>query len=244
MGLFKRVQEDKPTPPWGVLFSFGMFALAFFFMTFVGLALAGFLAGDASNTVALLLGWTIGGSLIAALILLVRRQDLAPLGLVPASFPLLTAFGIGLGLAIALDLIAIIVAGEALRPPELATFGATPGLLAWVLAAIFLLIVQPVAEELVFRGAMLPVIWEAANGWSAIIVTASFYAIFHQLLYPAVSPGVAGLWYGLIEPLIVGLMLGILRAGTGSTWVSIVAHLGVGMFALLKTVLIVGAAAT
>ncbi len=239
MQLFSNIQKHQPAPPWGVLFGMAALGVAFFFMTVVGLALASFLAAGAADATFLLLGWTLGGILTAAFVLLMQRQSLEALQLGPSPLPLLNAFGLGLGVAISLDLVAIVVAGEVLRPPELSAFGGQPGLAAWILATVFLLVVQPIAEELVFRGVLQPVIWEAASAWVGIIVAAMFYSIFHQLLYPAVTAGAGGLWYGVAEPLIVGLMLGALRAGTNNTRVAIVAHMGVGVFALLKTILIV-----
>ncbi len=239
MQLFSNIRKHQPAPSWGVLFGAASLGVAFFFMTVVGLALASFLAAGAGDAVFLLLGWTFGGILTVAFVLLMQRQSLGELRLGPSPFPLLIAFGLGLGVAVSLDLVAIVVAGEVLRPPELSAFGGEPGIISWSLAAIFLLVVQPIVEELVFRGVFQPVIWEASSAWVGIIVTAMFYSIFHQLLYPAATTGAGGVWYGIVEPLIVGIVLGVLRAGTNNTRAAVVAHMGVGVFALLKTILIV-----
>ncbi len=45
-------------------------------------------------------------------------------------------------------------------------------------------------------------------------------------------------WYGLILPMLSGLVFGAVRAGTGSTLAAIAAHAAFGLFALLKLLVI------
>ncbi|MEO0563962.1 MAG: CPBP family intramembrane glutamic endopeptidase, partial [Chloroflexota bacterium] len=150
-------------------------------------------------------------------------------------------FGIGLGTVITLDLVAIVITGRVIEPPELSALTSGAAAWLWVLLAVHIVVLQPVAEELVFRGVLFPALAAAQNVWLSIFVSGALYGFFHQLLYTYPAQDVAfGWWYTLAEPLIAGVVFSFLRAGTGSTGAAIAAHVGVGVFGLLKTMLIVG----
>lgn len=240
--LVRRIRAQEAAPPWGLLAALVTLLVAFAFMTVVGSVIGVVLLGAAHPAVQVF-SWSVGGVLLVLFVWLMQREPdrRAALRMGVSSLPLLTAFGIGLGAAVTLDLLAIPFAGAVLRPPELASFVQPPGWVAWLFAGVFMLAVQPIAEELVFRGVLYPAMRAAQGVWVAIIVTTIFYGIFHVLVYPPPMGGAAGLWYGLVEPLLAGLVLTVIRAATRSTRAVIAAHVGVGVFALLKTSLIVGA---
>lgn len=239
--FFWRLRTPEAAPPWGIFVALFVLVMAFAFMTVVGSTIGVILLG-AANPAAPLFSWMVGGMLLLVLVAFTLRtpEQLEALCLNEARLPVLIAFGVGLGTAVTLDLIAIPFTGAVLRPPELATFGTAAGAFAWLLAAVFMLIVQPFAEELVFRGVLYPALRAAQSVWAALIVTSLFYGIFHLIVYPPPAGDAAGLWYGLTEPLLVGLVLTVIRAGSRSTRAAVAAHVGVGVFALLKTTLIVG----
>ncbi len=239
--LARQLQTPEPAPPWGLLAGLGAMVAAFLMIAIVGGVVAfGFFEAGAAG--ALVTGWAVGGALTIMFVLVTRStpEDRAALRLDAAGLPPLIAFGIGLGGAVTLDLIAIPIAGEVLRPPELIAFSQQPGLTAWVFGALFMLAVQPAAEELVFRGVLFPALRAAQGLTAALAVSSLFYGIFHQLAYPHPAPDAGGVWYGLIEPTLLGVLLGLVRAASGSTRAAIAAHVGVGAFALLKTALIFG----
>jgi membrane protease YdiL (CAAX protease family) len=239
--LFSRIASPEEAPPWSLFNSIMTFILGMLFFTLAGPTL-GLLFFPQDIAAALLSGWTLGGLGITAFILSSRagEQQRAALRLT-VTFPALIAFGIGFGTLVTLDLLAILFVGQVTPPPEFALLVApTPFL--WLLAGVFSIIIQPISEELLFRGVLYPTLRQAQSAWLTIIVTALFYGFFHQLIY-TYSPELAQVrgvwWYSLAEPIGVGVVLGMLRAATRSTSVAIFAHVGVGTFALLKTILIV-----
>lgn len=238
--FFKKLSAAEAPPTWGLLAALLAVVMAFVFMALAGTALA-LLFTSPQDPAALLTGWLIGGTLLIGYIWLTQRtaEARAALRLERSRLPLLIAFGVGFGAAITLDLVAILFAGRVLPPPELATLG-VPASAQWLRILLFMLIVQPVAEELLFRGMLYPSLRAAQGVWAAIITSAAFYGVFHQLLYAANIGGAAGLWYNLLEPTLVGVALGGVRAYSQSTRAAVVAHIGVSVFALLKFTLVMG----
>lgn len=236
--FIQQLRTPEPAPPWGLLNALGIVVGAFIMTALVGGVIASTFA--AQGAAALLIGWSVGGALTVMLVLITRRDDdaRAALRLAESSLPLLIAFGVGLGVAVTLDLIAIPILGEVRRPPELLALTAGAGVITWGFALVFMLAVQPLAEELVFRGVLFPALREAQSITVAVIVSAAFYGIFHQLVYTAPRDGFGGFWYGLAEPTLVGVVLGLVRGATGSTRAAVAVHVGVGAFALIKTLLI------
>ncbi len=244
MAFLQRLQRDEPAPPWGIFTGLLAFGVAFVFIALAGVALASFVFPPQSPS-SLIAGWLVGSVLLVGYITATQRtpEARAALRLDNKSLPVLIAFGIGLSAAVVFDLIAIPIAGAILIPPEFSIYTSNPGVMGWLLAGLFVLAVQPLAEELVFRGVMYPALRAEQRVWVALFVSAAFYGIFHQLVYPHPAQGAAGLWYGLIEPLLFGLVLGGIRAASGSTRAAIAAHAGIGAFALLKALLLLGGGA-
>lgn len=238
--LFTRVRAAEDAPPWGLLAALLTVIIAYAFFSVVGLSLGSLLFAQDARA-ALSVGWLAGGLLTIAAVLFGQRGQTAGLQL-GNSYPALIAFGVGLGAAVTTDLLAIPFTGRVIETPELSRLigpVAAPALL-WGVLGLFVVVVQPVAEELVFRGMLFPALRAAQNVWAALGVSSMLYALFHQMLYTYPTPFGGMWWYTLTEPLLIGLVLGVVRAATGSTTAAIMAHVGVGVFALLKALLIVG----
>lgn len=235
--LFAKIGAPESAPPWGL-------------GTVVVTILAAFLAIVIGTTIALILlegqpytelaGWTIGGAITILFVLQSRRrpEERAALRLGAGGPPLLFIMFLCIGFALLFDLISLGITGEFLPVPELigANLRATGGW-AWVLAIACLLIAQPIAEELVFRGITQPALRAALGAWPGLVAAAALYALFHLLAYPPSYLGVSGitpLWYGLALPFLDGLIIGAVRAHTGSTRAAIAAHLAFGLFAVVK----------
>ncbi len=238
--LLKRMGTLETAPPWGmgaVILTFvGAFA-AIIVGTFFGFAVFGEEVGYG-----LLAGWTISMGLTVALVLQTRRRDHEWLKLEPPITPLPLILFVAFGFAVAVDLIGLAVTrdtGLVLTAPELSNFGVM-GVADWLFAIVFMVIAQPIAEELVFRGVALPALRGLLGAWAGLVVTALVYALFHLLAYPA-NPTYAplvGFWIGLIQPFLAGIVIGAVRASTGSTRAAIIAHAAFGLFAVLKLVLL------
>lgn len=234
--LFRQINRVEPPPPWGLLTALFLFVAAFGLM-FAGVNIGAVMVSD-NVTVALTFGWLIGCMFVIAMIGVFQRstEDRAALRLAPTPAPLITLFGVGFGVAVTLDLIGIPVQGRVLPPPELATYSAVTGGITWIMGAILMIIVQPLADEMLFRGILYPALRAIQSVWAAIILSSVFYGLFHQFIYASrdIEP-----WTALVEPLFMGLTCGIVRAATQSTRAAIVTHIGFGVFAVLKTLLIV-----
>ncbi|MEL6269804.1 MAG: CPBP family intramembrane glutamic endopeptidase [Chloroflexota bacterium] len=242
--IIHRIYETEDAPPWGIFNALLALILMFVFISFGGLSI-GTIMFPNDDVTALIAAWVIGSALTVGYVLATRRsaEEFAALRLGPSTLPVLIAFGIGLGVAVTLDLVAIPFAGSVLRPPETAFFPVEGvGLSTWIYAGLLLLVVQPMADELVFRGVLFPAMRTAQGVWATILATALFYGVFHSIVYPHPEPGAAGVWYRLFEPFFAGLALSFIRAVSGSTRATIAAHVGIGTFGFLKTLLILGGA--
>lgn len=225
------------TPPWGVATALIAILAAFGALVVGTLVAQAWLAGTPYVNLA---GWLIGALIALLFVLQTRRSpdDRAALRLGAGGPPLPFVLFVMLGVAFAFDLLSLAVTGAFVPVPELlALVGRAPGLVDWLIAFAFMLLAQPIAEELVFRGVAFPALRAALGAWAGLIVTAMVYAGFHLLAYPPDYVGATpttALWYGLALPLLNGLVISGARAYTGSTRAAIVTHAAFGLFALLK----------
>jgi len=59
------------------------------------------------------------------------------------------------------------------------------------------------------------------------------FVIYHLTIYGERLPADSQLWYGIIVPGVNALFLAALRLRTGSTLATIIAHVGIGLIAIL-----------
>lgn len=98
-------------------------------------------------------------------------------------------------------------------------------LLPWPMAILFLAIVPAVCEELLFRGFLLGGLSTAARKWTAILVSAGFFAVFHFILFRFAVAGA------------LGVVLGYLCWQSRSVWPGMIAHAlhnGLGVFNVIR----------
>jgi membrane protease YdiL (CAAX protease family) len=94
---------------------------------------------------------------------------------------------------------------------------------------IFLLVtIQPISEEIFFRGFLLEKIDTYAGDLIAIIVTAVLFGIAH-LAYGKIFPA--------IMPIIMGIILGIIVIRTRNLYSAIIAHVTFNVTAIVLTIL-------
>src|SRR5947207_12715946 len=101
---------------------------------------------------------------------------------------------IGVGLAILLDLIGRGVIGFIIPDPELLNlysyvqlYGQPVLALSWILVVLFMVVLQPLAEGLVFQGLLLPSLRNAISSWPGFILSAVAYTMFHFVAYQQAS---------------------------------------------------------
>lgn len=83
----------------------------------------------------------------------------------------------------------------------------------YIMAFIMLVIVAPIAEEILFRGYLLGKLREYAPLWVAIIVTSLIFAVVHFA------------WNVGLDVFALSIALCLLRVMTGSLWASIMLHM-------------------
>ncbi len=98
---------------------------------------------------------------------------------------------------------------------------------AWLMAA-FGISVAPVVEELFFRGFLYPVLARRLGLFLAVVLTAAGFALLH-------AGQLAHAWAPLLMLFIVGVVLTLVRARTGSVAAGVLMHAGYNamIFALL-----------
>lgn len=235
--LFARIATLEPAPPWGVGAALVTAVVAFILIVAATTIALVWLEGQPYAELA---GWTLAGLIVILYVLQTRRrpEERAALRLGAGGIPLPFVMFLCLGFALLFDLISLAITGEFLPSPELLTANLRAGgALSWLFAIGFMLLAQPIAEELVFRGVAFPALRTAFGAWGGLVACAGLYAVFHLLAYPpnytnvsAVTP----LWYGLALPFLDGLIISAVRGYSGSTRAAMAAHAAFGLFAVVK----------
>lgn len=82
----------------------------------------------------------------------------------------------------------------------------------YILAFVSLVIIAPLAEELIFRGYLFGKLKKYAAVWVAVLLSAALFAVAH------------GQWNVALDTFALGLVLASLRLITGNIWVSMALH--------------------
>ena len=229
--IMRRIGEREAAPPWGFFTAVNTAFAAFVSFILIGTLVS--LTFFPDQPFSLVLAWSIGAVLTIVYIRVSRREDHAVLRLDAPHSRLLIVLLVGLALSITIDLVGVLATSTFVPAPQLLDlFRAAPGLGGWVIALVFMLTLQPVAEQLVFSGVFFPAARATVGAWGGYLLTALVYALFHYLVYA--YPPVLGLWPSLVAPLLQGLVIFAVRANSGSTRAAIIAQVGFNIFALLK----------
>lgn len=251
MGLMTRLSREEPAPTWGLAAAVG-YVIGAFAAVVVGTTLTSSIFGDQPTT--FIIGWSVAMILVALVITVTRNrtpQDGEALRIGETRAPLPIVLLLSLGVAILFDLISLIVVDTPWPVPELLHYFNTNvspmrvldvGVMAWILAVLFMVVFQPIGEELVFRGVVFPSLRANLGVWSGFFITAVFHAVFHLVSYAPSGGGgnFALTWYSLILPFLNGLYITGVRAYTGSTRAAIAAHAGIGLFLVLRALFFAG----
>lgn len=83
----------------------------------------------------------------------------------------------------------------------------------YILAFLTLVVIAPIAEEILFRGYLLSKLKKIVPIWAAILTTSILFGFIH------------GAWNVAIDTFALSLVLCYLRESTGSLWASILLHM-------------------
>ncbi len=142
----------------------------------------------------------------------------------------------GLGAAWAIDLIGVLLRlkTDQIVPTILETLR-EPISVTWVVVAIFAIVVQPLAEGLIFGGLLYPALArDLRNNVVACLFTALIYALVNASV---LTGGTADPWYSLLQPFLMLLVVALVRAYTQSTQSAIVARAFFGVFFVVAAVI-------
>lgn len=236
---------ESQSPPWSaieaIIVLFG-FLLA---LMLIGPAIASIIMGETPSPILFLLGWTIGEAIAIPFILINRRSSQASwqamqlnhTGL-PAPFLLL----VGVALAITVDVIVGIGSGQFVIIPVLYGFQ-IQGVFGILLAGLFVVLIQPIAETLVFQGILLPKMRYVLGSWLGVFLCTVLYTLIHYgifyLAYADVYPAQTMLWYGVMLPFLSGLIFCLIRVYTNSTRAVMIARIGAGLIFLMTSLVLV-----
>ena len=236
--MIDKLTQLDPEPPWTTLSAVGV-VIAMFVTLIIGTTVSQIAFSNSPTALIAIVGWSLGAALAAILVLnLLNRTAGGPESLqierTTTSLPVVFVFC--LGMAGLFDLISWIVVGDrTLAAAELLNFDSTTAFSGWLAALLFMGLFQPVAEELVFRGVLFPVLRFSLGAWTGLVTCAAFYSAFHLAAYlPGSVNRTVFIGYGLASPFAIGLLIGGVRAYTGSTRAAIVAHAAFGVFAVFK----------
>jgi membrane protease YdiL (CAAX protease family) len=250
----KRIAAVEPQPPWGMWGAIGAM-IASFMAIIAGATVAAILAETPTQST-LLLGWSIGAAIVIGFVWVSRRAPKYwsilwngdPKTESSATQNIFWYLFIGVGLAILIDLVGRAVLGQIAPDPELLDlffyFRAYQQPIAvgsWILVILFMVVLQPLAEGLVFQGLLLPSLRATLSPRVGFVLTIVAYTMFHFIGYP--PPSTANntvlIWLGVAEPLISGLIFTAVRVYTGSTRAAILTHVAFGLFAVIKLLTLV-----
>lgn len=253
--LAARIAHAEPRAPWTIWNAISGVAILFF-AVLLCTALALVLLGDGQFTI--LLSWSMA-ALIALVALYanyrvpekraalrIDRVSEYPSSLSPLQSTLLLLL-IGVGLAITLDIITRRVTSLPRPEPELwrlytdvTLYGKPVLFISWAAALVFMVVLQPLIEAVIFQGLLLPSLRQALGSWPGYLLSGVIYGLFHMMVYAQPPTAFAEWWYFLLTPLLAGLIFGAVRLYTGSTRAAALTHVAFGLFALVKLLTLVG----
>lgn len=235
MTLMAKLGAPEPAdPPWRLP---GAASAVFTFLVcliVIGPTLASLLGENATPSRYLLLpGWAIGMALTIGFVWVNRRSSdesrrALQLHKGNTPLPLVLLYGVAIGLTI--GLLISLASGQFLPIPEI--FGILQRRPASVFAAASLLIVlQPVAETLVFQAIVLPTLRWRLGPWGGVIVTSALYTAIHLLVFSSAT--LVAFWFSIVYPALAAVAFCLLKILTASTTAVIIARMGAGLIFLL-----------
>lgn len=236
--LVSRLSAKQVAPPWSI--SEMLVALVVLAVSTILIAsmIAAIVSPDTLEPVSLVLGWTIALVIVIAVVLVRWRrtkEKFDGLALTASRWNPLLALMIGIAAAFTAGVIAGYGSGNfvVFAPLE----GIEQAQIGQVLLAALFLLVQAVAEALIFWGIVLPRLRASLGAWLGLGLTLALFAAYYYLVYGEALGANLGFWYGIIVPLIIGASFATVRVWSNSTWMAIMAQFGVGIGVILALIL-------
>jgi len=240
--IIARIQTREAEPFWSLTTAF-IFTVAYIIVYIAAQAIAITLTGGnlaAPNLSYLPLGVGIAGLINAAVILrwVAQRATSAQtlLRLAQTALPTVIILLISLASAYLIDLIGVLtrLKSSQIVPPTFEVLrDPNTSFVAWAVAVIVVIIVQPLGEGLTFHGLFYPALATRYRSWVAILGTAALFTLVNLIL-----AGQGGVWYAALQPFLMMVVVGMVRAYTQSTRAAILARAMFGLFFVLSALLL------
>ncbi|MYD10905.1 MAG: CPBP family intramembrane metalloprotease [Chloroflexi bacterium] len=236
---------EDAAPAWSLLSALLSACVLLVCLVLVGPALASLLLGSQEITPFLLmLSWALGMGLCLIYLGVSRRSNAeswAALRLGPGHLPRPLVLLLGVAIALAADLVVNLGSGEFQPVPEIYGFN-SGGAANLLLAALLLILLQPLAESLVFQAMLLPSLRWRLGPWLGVFVASGLFVARHLLVFWAAYADIYKLaWHGLAYPALTGLAFCLLRVYTGSSSSVIIARMAAGLIFFLTALAVSGA---
>lgn len=240
--IMTRLSAPQHPPPWTMEETLALPVALALSMVVVGTLVSIFVLGEGKSPVQPLFGWTVGLLIIIVYILMTRRaQGRSPALKLWTDSPAQMPYILLLGVAAALTTGLIAALGGHVRVAAVLTgVGLTNDWGEWLLAAFFVIFVQPAAEGLVFQSVLVTKLRQVIGPWGGLLATTALYTLYYVLIYGAVLRGSDIFWYGILAPALMVFFLCCVRVYTDSTRAAIVAQMGMGIILVLVALLLTG----
>lgn len=234
---------EASKPPWSLLGALLTVFAMFVCLIGVGPALATLLMdSDQITPFWLMLSWTIGMACTILFVVVNRRSSADSwrrLQLRRGVFPLPIAILLGVSVALVIDLLVGLGSGRFLPVPEILGFHLQDARTV-IVALLLVVLMQPLAESLVFQAVLLPSLRWRLGPWAGILVASLLQVAVHYLVFPIEIDGhYDAIWHSIIYPALIGFAFCLLKVYTVSTSAVIIARMGAGLIFLLTALVLV-----
>ena len=239
----KLTLPEASEPPWSLFSALLSYGVLFLCLTVIGTSLA--TLGSARQVLfsrELMLGWALGMAIAIVFILVSHRssdESWKALRLVKGVLPLPLALLIGIAIALALDLGVSLASGEFWPVPQIWRFQSLEAM-GLPLAALMLIVLQPLAETLVFQAVLLPRLRWAFGHWGGLLGASALYTVLYYLVFIEPYAFYDPFWHGIVFPAGIAIFFSLLKVYTQSTAAALLGRMGAGLVLLLTALAIYG----
>lgn len=149
----------------------------------------------------------------------------------PRRVPVWVALVGALALVVVLDLITLLLQRSLV--PSVLTELYRGSFLSLAVLVVAVVLAAPAMEEVLFRGLLYTALEPLAGTATAVGITAVLFGVIHVSTYGAD-------WYSVVQTLVMGLFLTIVRAQSGSLWPAVAAHVMINLYSTAQ-ILVLGA---
>ncbi len=241
--LEKLTLPEASEPPWSLFSATLSYGVMFLCLTVIGSSLV--TLGSARQVLfssELKLGWALGMAITIVFILVSRRssdESWKALRLVKGELPLPLALLVGIAIALALDLGVSLASGEFWPVPQIWRFQPQD---AWglLLAALILIVLQPLAETLLFQAMLLSRMRWTFGHWGGLVGTSALYTALYYLVFIEPYAFYDPIWHGIVFPAGIAIFFSLLKVYTQSSAAALLGRMGAGLVLLLTALAIYG----